>query len=223
MRSRVCIGIFLFLFFSVLFFCFCGINAAGGFETTNGVRITVCADSLRGKAVPGSQIIFCDTLFKAFDLNQDSFVDTVYADQNGDFKFYCLKNGRYNLVARSVDLRKGAVIANIDIDKLNLLERSESAEYLFLGSISGTLIFDTTIEQSERACLVYIRGMAIFDSTITGNYKLSNVPPGKYQIQAYQKINRGVNTKIYYASKENIVLMESGNETGVDLILELVE
>ncbi len=219
MRSRVCTGFFLFLLFSVLLFCFCGINAAGGFETTNGVRITVCADSLRGKAIPGSQIIFCDTSFMSPDLKRNNFVDTVYADQNGNFKFCSLQNGRYNLVARSADLIKGAVLANIDIDKLNLLERSESAEYLLLGSISGTIKIDTT---NKQPCLICIGGMAIFDSTITGNYKLSNVPPGKYQIQAYQKVYRDLKAYFYYA-QENIVLMESGNETGVDLILELVE
>lgn len=209
-----------FLLFSILFFCFCGINTAGGFETTNGVRITVCADSLSGKATPGSQIIVCDTSFLSPDFNWNSFLDTVYADQNGNFKFYSLQNGRYNLVARSSDSNKGAVIANIDIDKLNLLERSESAEYLLLGSISGTINIDG---KTGQPCLVGIKGMAIFDSTITGNYKLSNVPPGKYQIQAYQKVNRDLEIRFYYAHKENIILMESGNESGVNLILELIK
>lgn len=209
-----------FLLFPVLLFCFCGVNSAGGFETTNGVRVTVCADSLRGKATPGSQIIFCDTSFISPEISLKSFLDTVYADQNGDFKFYSLQNGQYNLVARSKDLKKGAMIANIDIDKLNLLERSEYAEYLSLGSISGKLICDTTTKQP---CIVYIKGMAIFDSAYTSNYQLSNVPPGNYRIYAYQKISRGVETFNYHASKDNIVLIESGNQTGVDMVLELTE
>lgn len=213
-------GYFLiFLLFPVLFFCFCGINTAGGFETTNGVRIIVCADSLRGKAIPGSQIIFCDTSFISPDLSENSFLDTVYADQNGNFRFYSLQSGGYNLMARSKDFKEGAVIANIDIEKSNLLERSEYAEYISLGSISGAIVTETTTEQS---CLVYIGGLAILDSTNTGNYRLSNVPPGSYRIQAYQKVSRGMEADTYYASKD-IVLMESGNETGVDMIMEKIE
>ncbi len=209
-----------FLLFPVLIFCFCGVNTAGGFETTNGVRVTVCADSLSGKAIPGSQIILCDTSFISPKISATSFLDTIYADQNGDFNFCSLKNNRYNLVARSEDFKKGAVITNIDIDKLNLLERSEYAKYLSLGSISGELVFDTT---TGHPCIVYIKGMAIFDSTYTGNYRLSNVPPGNFRIHAYQKISRGVQTFIYYAFRDNIVLKESGNETGVNMVLELTE
>lgn len=213
-------GYFLIvLLFPVLIFCFCVINTAGGFETTNGVRITVCADSLRGKATPGSQIIFSDTSFISPDQSASSLLYTVYADQNGDFKFFSVQSGRYNLVTRSEDLKKGAVITNIDIDKSNFLERSESAEYLSLGSISGAIVHDTTTDQP---CVLYIRGMAIFDSTYTGSYRLSSVPPGNYRIQAYQKITRDMETDIYYAYKD-IVLMESGNETGVDMIMEKIE
>ncbi len=205
------------LFLSFLFY-FCGVNTAGGFETTNGLRITVCADSLWGKATPGSQIIFCATSFIAPDLSANSFLDTVYADLNGNFSLYSLPSGRYNLVARSEDFKRGAVISNINIDKLNLLERSESSEYLSLGSISGSVI--STIDQSS---LIFIEGMAIFDSTNAGIFRLSNIPSGKYKIQAYQKINRDLETDIYYGSQENVVLMESGNETGVDLIMELID
>ena len=134
--------------------------------------------------------------------------------------FNSLQNGSYNLVDRSEDLKKGAVITHIDIDKFNHLERSEYAEFLGLGSISGEIVIDTT---TNEPCVVYIKGMAIFDSAYTNNYRLPNVPPGKYRIQAYQKITRGVQTLIYSASMDNVVLMESGNETGIDIVLESIE
>ncbi|NLL14646.1 MAG: carboxypeptidase-like regulatory domain-containing protein [Fibrobacter sp.] len=222
MINRACCTIYILflLLFPALFFCFCGVNTAGGFETTNGVRVTVSADNVRGKATPGSQIIICDTSFVSHDLTLNCYIDTAYADQNGDFMFNSLQNGSYNLVARSEDLKKGAVITNIDIDKLNNLERSEYAEFLGLGSISGEIVIDTT---TNEPCVVYIKGMAIFDSAYTNNYRLPNVPPGKYRIQAYQKITRGVQTLIYSASMDNVVLMESCNETGINMVLELIE
>lgn len=210
----------LFLLFPLLFLFFCSINIAGGFETTNGIRISVCANHLIGKTTPGAQIIFCDTSFISPDLSRDGFLDTVYADLDGNFKLCSLQDGCYNLVARNSDFEKGAVITNINIDKSSFLERTEYAEYLNLGSISGAVINDSAADQP---CLVYIKGLAIFDSTVTGYYRLSLVPPGNYRIHAFQKKKKTFITNTYYASRDNILLTESGNQTGVDLYLKLVE
>lgn len=210
---------FLLVLFPVLFYCYCGINTAGGFETTNGVRIVVCADSIKGIAVPGSQVIVCDTSYVAPSLTRESFVDTVYADQNGHFKFNFLKNGRYNLIARSRELNRGALITKIDIDKENPVQYSDSAEYLKLGSISGTVISDSIIEYN---CIVYSKGLAIsVISDSLGNYRLPDVPPGMYRLQAYQIISRGIETLIYNATRDSVLVEEASNETGVDLKLEL--
>ncbi len=210
----------LFLLFPLIFLFFCSINIAGGFETTNGIRVSVCANHLIGKTTPGSQIIFCDTSFISPNLSRNRFLDTVYADLDGNFKFCSLQNGCYNLVARSSDFEKGAVITNINIDKSSFLERTKYAEYLNLGSISGAVINDSAADQP---CLVYIKGLAIFDSTVTGYYRLSLIPPGNYKIQAFQKKKKSSKTNIYSASRDNILLTESGNQTGVDLYLKLVE
>lgn len=208
---------FLLVLFPVLFYCYCGINTAGGFETTNGVRIVVCADSIKGIAVPGSQVIVCDTSYVAPSLTRESFVDTVYADQNGHFKFNFLKNGRYNLIARSRDLDKGALITKIDIDKANQVQHSDTAEFLSLGSISGIVISDSIIEYN---CIVYSKGVAISANTDTlGNYRLSSVPPGIYRLQAYQKVSRGIEIFIYNATRDSVLVGEASNETGVDLKL----
>lgn len=206
---------------AVLFYCYCGINTAGGFETTNGVRIIVCADSIKGIAVPGSQVIVCDTSFVSPVITREVFVDTVYADQNGNFKLNFLKNGRYNLIARNRDYDRGALITKIDIDRENLVQRLDTVEYLKLGVITGIVTADSTI---ERTCLVYAKGIAISVNADTlGNYRLTSVPPGIYRVQAYQIVSRGIETLIYHAISDSIQIGEAGKETGVDLKLELWE
>ncbi len=203
-------------------------QVTGGFETTNGITVSVSSDKIEGKTHPRTQIIISDTGWCPIEEpkpeQENNFSDSICAGENGRYAFTNLKPGIYNLIARREDRTMGCLIRNIRVDPL-ATPYIDSSFFDSLGKIDVSVsLFDTPC---SMVC-VYIKGTTIWDSTSEGGYcSLENVPFGCYQISAFYNRRIKNNTTDVYenfsARSENLIIEKDNMFREVFLDLKLKE
>jgi hypothetical protein len=189
--------------------------AGSGSQTTNGVILSVCNDTIRGSTQPGLVVmLLSDDYSPLSDIGYRAQI-TVGADSV--FEFTGLEKGKkYGLLTVFPDSTKGLYISDLipHFDSTSFVRKV----FLFdsLGSVSGS-IKDLSGKNQGNVVEVYIRGtpfIGYFDSQ--RRFYIDNCPLGKFYIVAVLVPNKSVSLGKKSITKE-IVIDKKGTEYIIDI------
>ena len=168
-------------------------------ETESGNRITGSLyEYSDGKPVADAKVLLftADDSFAVVNGNYTGVqpVDSVSTDSDGHYQFDSIGDGRYNVVAISVQGGDTLRTFHSGIEHSSGKNTDVGSDTLRIsGSISGTVVFD---QENRSEVFVYIPGtsfLAITDDN--GKYTIYDVPPDTYMIAfwrfGYEKVFDG--------------------------------
>jgi hypothetical protein len=160
-----------------------GTDGGGSSSTTNTFALQISTNAISGKTHPGNRVAVYAAEYQTG--YPGTFADSQIVQTDSGFSFSNLQPGFYRVLAWDSTRHKGIHVGIIPVPPQPGTVSSLVDSLRVVSEITGAVAFENLSQGIPRIATVCILGTPFGDVTdSTGVFRLKNVPPGSYIVQA---------------------------------------